>query len=78
MALRIRTTINYDLICELHVDQLEWLCIKVTKSKTKPFIVGTWYRPPTSTSDTMTAFESLIERLELLDLETNINGDFKL
>ena len=78
MALYIRTIINYELICELVVDQLEWLCIKATKPKTKPFIVGTWYRPPTSTSDTMTAFESLIERLELLDLETNIIGDFKL
>ena len=78
VALHIRTTINYELICELDVDQLQWLCIKVTKPKTKPFIVGTWYRPPTSTSDTMKTFESLIERLELLDLETNIIGDFKL
>ena len=78
VALYIRTTINYKLICELVVDQLEWLCIKVTKPKTNPFIVGTCYRPPASTSVTITAFESLIERLELLGLETNIIGDFKL
>ena len=78
VALYIRTIINYELICELVVDQLEWLCIKVTKPKTNPFIVGTCYRPPASTSVTITAFESLIERLELLGLETNIIGDFKL
>ena len=78
MALYIRTIINYELICELVVDQLEWLCIKVTKPKTKPFIVGTCYRPPACTSDTMTAFGSLNERLELLGLETNVIGDFKL
>ena len=77
MALYIRTIIDYELICELVVDQLEWPCIKVTKPETKPFIVGTCYRPPASTSVTITAFESLIERLELLGLETNI-GDFKL
>ena len=41
VALYFRTTINYELICVLVVDQLEWLCIKVTKSKTKPFIVAT-------------------------------------
>ena len=56
---------------DLFVDQLEWFCIKVTKSMSKPFIIGTWYRPPASTLDTITAFESLIERLELLNLETN-------
>ena len=78
VAIYIRTTINYKLICELVVGQLEWLCIKVTKPKTKPFIVGTCYRPPACTSDTMTAFGSLIERLELFGLETNIIRDFKL
>ena len=40
VALYIRTIINYKLICVLVVDQLEWLCIEVTKPKTKPFIVG--------------------------------------
>ena len=34
VALYIGTIINYKLICELLVDQLEWLYIKVTKSKT--------------------------------------------
>ena len=76
--LYIRTTINYELICVLVFDQLERLSLKVTKLKMKPFIVGIWYRPPTSTSDTMTGFESFIERLELLGLETNIIRDFKL
>ena len=78
MPLYIRTTINYEPICELAVDQLEWLCIKVTKLKTKAFVVGTWHKPHASTPDSMTAFEYLTERLELLGLETNIIGDFKL
>ena len=46
VAFYIRTIINYELICELVVDQLEWNCIKVINPKTNPFIVGTCYRPP--------------------------------
>ena len=73
VALYTRSTVNYELMCDL-VDQLEWLCVKVTKPMSKPFIIGTWYRPPASTSDTRTAFESLTERLELLNLEIIIIG----
>ena len=75
VALYIRNSLNYERMYEYNEDQLEWLCIKVTKPKSKPFIVGTWYRPPAATSDIMRIFESLIDRLESLDLETNIIGD---
>ena len=75
VAFYIRNTINYELMHELKDDQLEWLCIKVKKPKTKPFIVSTWYRSPGSTSDIMKSFESLIEKLDTLGLEHNIVGD---
>jgi hypothetical protein len=54
---------------ELAQDPLEWLCIKVQKPKSKPFIVGTWYRPPSSTTDIMNNLELLIKKLEVLDIE---------
>ena len=41
--------------------------------KSKPFIVGTWYRPPDSTSEIMRNFDCLvIEQLESSGLEINI------
>ena len=43
---------------------------------TKPFIVGTWYRPPDANAEILMAFESLIDRIEMLGLEVNIIGDF--
>ena len=61
---------------KLWIKKLELLCVKVIKPKAKPFIVGTWYRPPGSTNETMQAFESALEKLEQHDLETNILGDF--
>ena len=33
-----RNTINYELMRELNDDQLEWLCVKVSKLKIKYFI----------------------------------------
>ena len=75
VALYIRNSINYENIQTLD-ERLELLCIKVIKPKAKPFIVGTWYRPPGSPNEIMHAFESALERLEQYDLETNILGDF--
>ena len=40
---------------------------------TKPFIVGTWYRPPDANAEILMAFESLIDRIEMLGLEVNCN-----
>ena len=76
IAFYIRDAINYELMHELAQDPLEWLCIKVQKHKSKPFLVGTWYRPPSSTTDIMNNLELLIKKLEVLDIEINIIGDF--
>ena len=76
IAFYIRDAINYELMHELAQDPLEWLCIKVQKPKSKPFIVDTWYRPPSSTTDIMNNLELLIKKLEVLDIEINIIGDF--
>ena len=74
-ALYIRNTINYEHLHDYDDDKLEWLGIKVNKFMTKPFIVGTWYRPPDANAENLMAFESLIDRIELLRLEANIIGD---
>ena len=45
VAFYISDVVNYQLNQELAQDPLEWLCIKIQKPKSEPFIVGTWYRP---------------------------------
>ena len=76
VALYIRNTITYELLDDYDDDRLEWLGIKVNKFMTKPFIVGTWCRPPDANAEILMAFESLIDRIEMLGLEVNIIGDF--
>ena len=60
IALYIKNSINYEINQPLD-ENLELLCVKVIKPKAKPFIIGTWYRPPESPNEL--AFESALERL---------------
>lgn len=45
VALYIRNVIDYDRDNTLTLSglNLEWLCVKVKKPKSKPFLVATWY-----------------------------------
>ena len=45
VALHFRNTINYKRLPHQE-DDLEFLFIQVSKFKLRPFIVGTWNRPP--------------------------------
>ncbi|KAK2565773.1 hypothetical protein P5673_010036 [Acropora cervicornis] len=73
VALYIRDTINYECLLnhDSHIN-LEWIAVKVIKPNAKPFIVGTWYRPPGCGIEILNAFVTLLHHLETDDLETNI------
>ena len=45
VALHFRNTINYKRLPHQE-DDLEFLFIQVSKSRLRPFMVGTWNRPP--------------------------------
>lgn len=58
----IRTNINYSVRSDLNVPELENECIEIRETGCRPFLVVTWYRPPNSTADIFTYFESLYYR----------------
>ena len=60
---------NFFIRHDLSIDQLENLCIPIKKHKSKPFLVSTWHRPPSSPVEKFKYFESLLNRL---DSENNI------
>ena len=78
VALYIKNNIDYELDDTLKINNfnLEWICVKVKKTKMKPFLVATWYRPPNSHSYVMDSFLCLLEKLESQQLEVTIMGDF--
>ena len=71
----IRNCINYPILSDLCIKQLENLCIEICKPRSRSFLVITWYRPPDSTVDKFDVFQSLVGRLDTLNAEFYIMGD---
>lgn len=55
----IRTNINFTLRCDLNINELKYVCLEIRKPRSKPFLVGTWCRPPNSLTKIFCHFESL-------------------
>ena len=68
------SVVNFSPRNDLSVDQLENLCIEICKPSSKPFLVGTWYRPPNSTVDKFDLFESFFGRLDAENIEYRLLG----
>ena len=57
------------------MNALENLCLEIHKTKTRPFVIFTWYRPPDSPIGIFSPFESLIGKLDSENVEFFILGD---
>ena len=66
VAMYIRSNISFTNRTDLVREALEQICIEVTKSKSKPFLVSSWYRPPNSKIE---IFNHFGEFLKLADIE---------
>jgi exonuclease III len=71
----IRSTINYCLRPDLNDNELEILTIEIIKNKVKPFLITTWYRPPSDSISTLYKFESCLKLIVNEDKESIILGD---
>ena len=61
---------------DLQNENLEFLCVEIRRPKTKPFLVSTWYRPPNSPINLFVDFKAILEKIESLNIESYILGDF--
>ena len=71
----IRDTLNYRVRSDLNNTDIEVLTIEISKYKTKPFLVTTWYRPPNTPIEKFQEFEKLLQYIDLEDKESIILGD---
>jgi exonuclease III len=62
--------------CDLVPEHLEAVCIEVNKTKSKPLIVTSLYRPPNSRIEVFDIVENLIENLDSENKEVILAGDF--
>lgn len=71
----IRSGINYKIRSDLNIPDLENLCIEINKPRSTPFLVNTWYRPPGSPVSIFSSLETLIGKLDSLNVEYFLLGD---
>ena len=71
----VRDNLNFSLRRDLSVDHLENLCIEIRKPSCKPFLLVTWYRPPSYTVDKFDLFETLVGKLDAENVEYWLLGD---
>ena len=69
----IRSSIGHTIRNDIKDEDLEFLCVQISKPKVKPFLVSTWYRPPNSSIHLFEKFQDKIlfeTRLNLWELKT--------
>ncbi len=71
----IRDTISFQLRSDLNDPNIEILTIEITKNKSKPFLLTTWYRPPNDPIDTLYKFENCLKLTDNENKESIILGD---
>lgn len=71
-----RNIFYYSLRSDLSILSLENLCIEILKSRSKPFLIATWYRPPFLSTEIFSHLETLISKLDSENAEFYLKGDF--
>ena len=67
--------LNFSFREDLMNDKLEYLIIEISKPRSMPFLVGTWYRPPSSPRELLNLFEDTIDRIDAGNSELYLLGD---
>ena len=61
---------------DLSIQSLKNLCIEIRKPRTKPFLIATWCKPPSSSTEIFSYLETLIGKLDSENAEFDLMGDF--
>ena len=72
----LRTNLNYRIRNNLNNDLLECPFVKISNPRSIPFVVGTWYQPPSSPLNLYSKFEKFIAKIDAENTELYLLGDF--
>ena len=62
VAIYIRSVINYKERHDLQDDNLETITVEISKPKSKPFLINTWYRPPGAPSAVLLILKNVLKK----------------
>ena len=75
VCIYLRSTISYKIRNDLVPDDIEAICLEISKPNSRNFIVASVYRPPSSTSEFFLTFEKMIKIIDDENKELHILGD---
>ena len=75
VCIYLRTNLDYRIRNDLNNDHLECLFVEISKPRSTPFLVGTWYRPPSSPPNLFSEFEKVIAKIDAENKELYLLGD---
>ena len=74
-SIYLPNNINYHIRHDLSDNLLECLVIEITRPHSRPFLVSTWYRPPSSSKDIFSRFEVLVDKIDSENNDFYLLGD---
>ena len=75
VAIYCRNTFECSKRDDIPISTLEMICVEIKPPKAKPYLVLSWYRPPSATIETFENLESVLRFLESEDKEIILLGD---
>ena len=75
VCIYLRSSTNYKIRKDLVPPELEAVCVEIIKPHSKPFLVTTVYRPPSSLPEFFDDVEKLIKAIDNENKEVYILGD---
>ena len=71
----IRSILNFRIREDLAYNDLEILITEISNPHSRPFLLGTWYRAPSSFQQLFTLFEKIIDKIDAENSELYLLGD---
>ena len=75
VCMYVKSKLNFKIREDLVNNDLELLFIQISNPRSKPFLVGTWYRPPSSALNLFSLFQEIIDKIDGENSELYLLGD---
>ena len=75
VCLYIRSNLNFTICEDLNNEDLELLIVEIGNPRSRPFLVGTWYRPPSASHNLFPLFEKIVDIIDAENSEFYLLGD---
>ena len=71
----VKSKLNFEIREDLVNNDLELLFIQISNPRSKPFLVGIWYRPASSALNLFSLFHEIIDKIDSENFELYLLGD---